>query len=73
MKKKKENKQNEVQELKRAEEKAIELLEQTLEAINELAQVRLKCKLSNSRVAGVYRELKELLKVMSVYNENGNQ
>ncbi len=53
--------------LRQAEAKMTCLFEETLDAIDNLAQIRLKCKLSNSRVAGVYRELKELSKVMSVY------
>lgn len=58
--------QNLLVELKRAEANVISLFGQTLDAVDNLARIRLKCKLSNSRVAGVYRELKELEKVMSV-------
>lgn len=47
---------------------AIDLLLKAYNSMIELAAVRLECKLSNTRVAGVARELKELIKVMSVYD-----
>ena len=54
-------------ELEQAEAHVSNLFQQTLDAVDNLARIRLKCKLSNSRVVGVYRELKELGKVMSLY------
>ncbi|MCL2560877.1 MAG: hypothetical protein FWE10_00955 [Rikenellaceae bacterium] len=48
---------------------AIDRLLRAYSAMIELAAVRLECKLSNTRVSGVARELKELIKVMSVYEE----
>ncbi len=47
---------------------AINLLLKAYNSMIELAAVRLECKLSNTRVTGVARELKELIKVMSVYD-----
>ena len=47
---------------------AIDLLLKAYNSMIELAAVRLECKLSNTRVTGVARELKELIKVMSVYD-----
>lgn len=47
---------------------AIDLLLKAYNSMIELAAVRLDCKLSNTRVTGVARELKELIKVMSVYD-----
>ena len=46
---------------------AIDRLFKAYSVMIELAAVRLECKLSNTRVSGVARELKELIKVMSVY------
>ncbi len=42
-------------------------LEAAIAAVRDLAAQRLEAKLSISRLMGVARELKELLKVMSVY------
>lgn len=47
---------------------AIDLLLKSYNTMIELAAVRLECKLSNTRVSGVARELRELIKVMSVYD-----
>ena len=47
---------------------AIDLLLKAYNSMIELAAVRLECKLSNTRVSGVARELRELIKVMSVYD-----
>lgn len=47
---------------------AIDLLLRAHNSMIELAAVRLECKLSNTRVSGVAKELKELIKVMSVYD-----
>lgn len=47
---------------------AIDLLFKAHNSMIELAAVRLQCKLSNTRVSGVAKELKELIKVMSVYD-----
>ena len=47
---------------------AIDLLLKAYNSMIELAAVRLECKLSNTRVTGVARELRELIKVMSVYD-----
>jgi hypothetical protein len=46
---------------------AVEAIEAALEAVRELASRRLEEKLSISRLAGVARELKDLVKVMSAY------
>lgn len=46
---------------------ALAQLEACCLALSNLAAFRLECKLSNTRVAGVARELNELRKVMSVY------
>ena len=46
---------------------AIDLLLKSYNAMIELAAIRHECKLSNTRVAGVAKELRELIKVMSVY------
>lgn len=43
------------------------LLEDSYEALCRLAAMRRENKVSNSRVTSVAREVKELLKVMSVY------
>ena len=53
--------------LKEAEAEVVELLTQSYEALKKLAEIRLDCKLSNTRVTGVAREIKQLIKVMSVY------
>ena len=53
--------------LKEAESEVVELLSQSYEALKKLAEMRLDCKLSNTRVTGVAREVKQLIKVMSVY------
>ena len=53
--------------LMQAEMDALQWLEQAYEATLRLAAIRQACKLSHARVAGVARELKELIKVMSVY------
>lgn len=53
--------------LKQAEDLVFRLLEETAQAVSALASLRQKSKLSNWRVQGVYRELCELIKVMSVY------
>jgi hypothetical protein len=45
----------------------VEAIEAAIEATRELAGERLREKLSISRLMGVSRELRELLKVMSVY------
>jgi hypothetical protein len=45
----------------------IAALENALAAVRDLSAQRLRAKLSVSRLMGVTRELKELLKVMSVY------
>jgi hypothetical protein len=45
----------------------IAALENALAAVRDLSAQRLRAKLSVSRLMGVSRELKELLKVMSVY------
>ncbi len=49
------------------EQTAIELLSKTHDAMTRLAELRAQCKLSNSRVSGVARELNELMKVMAIY------
>lgn len=46
---------------------AIAAIENALAAVREFSAQRLAAKLSVSRLMGVARELKELLKVMSVY------
>lgn len=46
---------------------AIAALENALAAVRELSAQRLAAHLSVSRLTGVARELKDLLKVMSVY------
>ena len=48
-------------------EKAYGLLKECHGSVMELSQARLAAKMSNTRVTGVGRELKELIKVMSVY------
>lgn len=53
--------------LKESQEKAIESLRNALNNLKKLADTRANNKMSNSRVNGVARELKELIKVMSVY------
>ena len=58
---------NLLSDLKQAEDNVANLFKQTLNAVDNLAKIRSKCKLSNSRVVGIYRELKELEKVMSLY------
>lgn len=55
------------QTLRQAEDLAFRLLENTAETLSIIALLRHKSKLSNWRVQGVYRELCELIKVMSVY------
>lgn len=54
--------------LYRVQGTAIDLLLKSYNAMIELAAVRLECKLSNTRVSGVAKELRELIKVMSVYD-----
>jgi hypothetical protein len=49
------------------EQQSIAALEATIETIRELVEARTAAKLSINRLAGVARELKELLKVMSIY------
>ena len=53
--------------LKFLENKSIASLENALSAVRELSAARLDSKLSVARLAGVARELSELIKVMSVY------
>lgn len=53
--------------LKNAEHEAIITLENALDKLNALSKLRTDCKMSNSRVTGVAKELKELIKVMSAY------
>lgn len=53
--------------LKSLENKSMSSLENALAAIKELSAARLEAKLSVARLAGVARELRELIKVMSVY------
>lgn len=48
-------------------ESVVAALEEALAAAKELAARRLDAKLSVSRLNGVARELRELIKVMSVY------
>ncbi len=48
-------------------ENVVAALHAALDAVRELTGLRLEAKLSVSRLNGVARELKELLKVMSVY------
>ncbi len=42
-------------------------MEDALSSVRELSAARLDAKLSVARLAGVARELRELIKVMSVY------
>jgi hypothetical protein len=44
-----------------------EAIEAAIRAAREMTEERMREKLSVSRLVGVVRELKELLKVMSVY------
>ena len=60
-----EKRQKHAQALAEAENTVVQLLDQTLDAVNSLARMRQRCKLSNTRVTGIYRELKELSKVMA--------
>ncbi len=53
--------------LKMLEKESIASLEYALDAVRSLAAARIEAKLSASRLTGVARELRELLKVMSVY------
>lgn len=53
--------------LKTFERKTIGIMKESLVLLNQLAEIRADCKMSNSRVTGVAKELKELIKVMSVY------
>jgi hypothetical protein len=45
----------------------IAALEAALDAVHGLSRVRLEAKLSTTRLSGVARELKEMLKIMAVY------
>jgi hypothetical protein len=54
-------------ELKLKERECLAALEYAFEAARTLAEARRRAKLSASRPVGVARELKELIKVMSVY------
>lgn len=56
-----------LKELNSAEENTLKMLNETLEQLHALAAMRSMCKMSNSRVTGVAKELRELIKVMSVY------
>ena len=56
--------------LLQSEETVFNLLDQTAKAVYNLAEIRLKCKLSNTKVSNVYKELNELIKVMAVYKHN---
>lgn len=56
-----------IQNLQNAEKETIEILNNAWEQLKNLAQIRTDNKMSNSRVSGVAKELKELIKVMSVY------
>ncbi len=49
------------------EKQSVNSLESALTAVRELSVARQKAKLSVSRLAGVARELRELIKVMSAY------
>lgn len=49
------------------EKQALTALEAALSQIKELSDERLRAKLSVSRIAGVARELRELIKVLSTY------
>lgn len=53
--------------LKSAEKEAVLMLSKTKESMVTLSKIRQDNKMSNSRVAGVARELNELIKVMSIY------
>ena len=53
--------------LKELETKCMESLKASLENVRSLAEMRLGAKLSSSRLTGVAHELRELIKVMSVY------
>jgi hypothetical protein len=53
--------------LQSLEKRSFNALESALTAVRELATARAAAKLSSSRLAGVARELRELIKVMSVY------
>lgn len=48
-------------------ESVVAALDEALSAVRNLIAQRLEAKLSVARLSGVARELKELLKVMSVY------
>lgn len=62
-----ERKATDPSDLKSLENKSISSLKNALSAVRELSAARLEAKLSVSRLAGVARELRELIKVMSVY------
>lgn len=49
------------------ERHSLDALEGALVSVRELSSARSEAKLSVSRLAGVARELRELIKVMSVY------
>lgn len=53
--------------LQSLERQAVTSLENALSEIRTLSDARLKAKLSVSRTTGVARELRELIKVLSVY------
>ncbi len=53
--------------LKLLEKESLSSIEYALDAVRTLAAARIEAKLSASRLTGVARELRELLKVMSVY------
>lgn len=53
--------------LKDAQTEAISMLQKTMDSLMMLSRIRCANKLSNSRVAGVAKEVNELIKVMSVY------
>lgn len=53
--------------LKEAQTEAISMLQKTMDSLMMLSRIRCANKLSNSRVAGVAKEVNELIKVMSVY------
>lgn len=53
--------------LRKLEIETVESMKTALERVRELSKERLDAKQSVSRIMGVARELKELIKVMSVY------
>ncbi len=53
--------------LKFLENKSMASMKDALSAVRELSAARVDAKLSVSRLAGVARELRELIKVMSIY------